>query len=151
MGAFRRDLFFRIHVFPIILPSLRSVPENIPGLVQSLLRYLSPKEITVDPAVYPVLARYAWPGNVRELRNVLERAMVLSSGHLTPEHFQMLNLAPPSTLRPAEAAGRKLADLEMERIQEVVARCAGDTLKAAELLGISRATLYRRLSTLKQA
>ncbi len=150
LGAFRRDLFFRIHVFPILLPALRAVPENIPGLVNSLLRYLTPKEIEVDPLVFDLLARYAWPGNVRELRNVLERALVLSAGRLTPEHFQMLALPTPSRAHSAEPAGEKLADLELARIHEVVTRCAGDTRKAAGILGISRATLYRRLGSQKQ-
>ena len=149
-GLFRRDLFFRINVFRVTLPALRSMPENLPGLVNSLLRYLTPRAITVDPAVYELMAQYPWPGNVRELRNVLERALVLSSGQLTPDHFKGL-LKPPALSAPgSEPAALKLADVETIRIREAMTRFDGDTRKAADALGISRATLYRRLKDLKQ-
>ena len=150
-GVFRRDLFFRINVFPITLPALRTVPENIPGLARHLLRYLTPREIEVDPAVYEILAGYAWPGNVRELRNVLERALVLSTGRLAPEHFHILKDAPAPTLRATDPGMLKLAEMESARIREAMARFQGDTRKAAEALGISRATLYRRLKDHSQS
>jgi transcriptional regulator with PAS, ATPase and Fis domain len=149
-GLFRRDLFFRINVFRVTLPALRSMPENLPGLVNSLLRYLTPRATTVDPAVYELMAQYPWPGNVRELRNVLERALVLSAGQLTPDHFKGL-LKPPALTSPgSEPAALKLADVETLRIREAMTRFDGDTRKAADALGISRATLYRRLKDLKQ-
>ena len=149
-GLFRRDLFFRINVFRVTLPALRGMPENLPGLVNSLLRYLTPRAITVDPAVYELMAQYPWPGNVRELRNVLERALVLSSGQLTPDHFKGL-LKPPALATPgSEPAALKLADVETLRIREAMTRFDGDTKKAADALGISHATLYRRLKDLKQ-
>jgi DNA-binding NtrC family response regulator len=104
----------------------------------------------VDPAVYELMAQYPWPGNVRELRNVLERALVLSSGQLTPDHFKGL-LKPPALTSPgSEPAALKLADVETLRIREAMTRFDGDTRKAADALGISRATLYRRLKDLKQ-
>lgn len=149
-GGFRRDLFFRISVFPVTLPALRTVPENIPGLVHSLLKFLTSREIEVDPAVYELLAGYSWPGNVRELRNVLERALVLSQGRLLPEHFQILKDSPPTFAAPAEVGTMKLADAELMRVQEAMTRFQGDTRKVAEALGISRATLYRRLGDLKK-
>ncbi len=159
-GFFRSDLFFRINVFPVRLPALRDVPETIPGLVRSLLAFLSPREIQIEPAVFDLLARYPWPGNVRELRNVIERALVLGGQTLSPSHFQLLALAPfgaasaptqaaaPSSIPTANA---NLADMELARINEIVAQCQGDTKKAAELLGISRATLYRRIGPRKPA
>ena len=150
-GAFRRDLFFRINVFRITLPPLRAVPENLPGLVTSLLRYLTAREMTVEPAVFDLLSRCPWPGNVRELRNVLERAIVLSSGLLTPEHFKGLLNTPPVTGSLSEPAALNLAEVETLRIQEAMTRFGGDTLKASEALGISRATLYRRLKDLKKS
>lgn len=150
-GAFRRDLFFRISVFPVTLPALRTVPENIPGLVHSLLKFLTSREIEVDPAVYELMAGYAWPGNVRELRNVLERALVLSQGRLLPEHFQILKEAPPTFTAPADTGTMTLADAELMRVQEAMTRFQGDTRKVAEALGISRATLYRRLGDLKKS
>ncbi len=150
-GHFRRDLFFRINVFRINLPPLRATPENLPGLVKSLLRFLTSRDIEVDPGVYDLLARYPWPGNVRELRNVLERALVLSPLHLTPIHFGgLLDKPALPTGGSAEPAVLKLADVEAQRIHEAMARFDGDTRQAAAALGISRATLYRRLKELKK-
>lgn len=150
-GAFRRDLFFRINVFPITVPPLRDVTANLPGLARSLLRYLASRDVEVDPAVLPLLARYPWPGNVRELRNVLERALVMSSGRLTPEHFQLLVEPNLPTGNDQPRVTLNLADLELNRIQEAMTRYGGDTRQAAEALGISRATLYRRLAEIKKA
>lgn len=150
-GAFRRDLFFRINVFPIVVPPLREIPENIPGLVRSLLGDLSSREVDVDPRVMDLLASYSWPGNVRELRNVLERGLVLSSDRLEPEHFHGLSDSPPATPHPVPPGGSlKLAEMEAARIQDAMTRFGGDTRKVAEALGISRATLYRRLTELKK-
>lgn len=151
-GAFRRDLFFRINVFPIKMPALRDIPENIPGLVTSLLRDLSAREVEIDPSVMDLLVHYPWPGNVRELRNVLERALVLSTGVLAPEHFHGLTEAPTAATPGTPAtSGLKLSEIESVRIQEAMTRFGGDTRKVAEVLGISRATLYRRLTDLKKA
>ena len=150
-GAFRRDLFFRINVFPITVPPLREVTENLPGLARSLLHYLASREVEMDPAVLPLLARYPWPGNVRELRNVLERALVMSSGRLAPEHFQLLVDTNVRSNPETRRVTLNLADLESSRIQEAMTRFGGDTRLAAEALGISRATLYRRLSEMKKA
>jgi transcriptional regulator with PAS, ATPase and Fis domain len=149
-GAFRRDLFFRINVFPITVPPLREVTENLPGLARSLLHYLASRDVEMDPAVLPLLARYPWPGNVRELRNVLERALVMSAGRLAPEHFQLLVDTNIRTNPETRRVTLNLADLESSRIQEAMSRFGGDTRQAAEALGISRATLYRRLSELKK-
>lgn len=150
-AAFRRDLFYRVNVFPITVPPLREVTENLPGLVGSLLHYLTSREVEMDPAVLPLLARYSWPGNVRELRNVLERALVLSSGRLAPEHFQLLVDPAFSSSADATRITLNLADLECTRIQEAMNRFSGNTRQAAEALGISRATLYRRIAEMKKA
>lgn len=151
-GRFRRDLFFRINVFPVTIPPLRDVPENIPGLVQSLLKFLTPRDVEIDPGVHELLARLSWPGNVRELRNVIERALVQNPARLALDHFQLLQQqASTARARPVqEDASLKLADLELKRIREAMDRFNGDARKASEALGISRATLYRRLSSLKK-
>jgi DNA-binding NtrC family response regulator len=127
------------------------VTENLPGLARSLLQYLASREVEMDPAVLPLLARYPWPGNVRELRNVLERALVMSSGRLAPEHFQLLVDPVFTASVETRRVTLNLADLESGRIQEAMTRFGGDTRQAAEALGISRATLYRRLSEMKKA
>lgn len=152
-GRFRRDLFFRINVFPILLPPLREVPENIPGLTKSLLKFLTPREVEIDPGVFELLASFSWPGNVRELRNVIERALVQNPTRLSLEYLQLLQqqvLVANRAKTPHQAESLNLVDLEAARIQDAMTRFGGDARKAAEALGISRATLYRRLSSLKK-
>jgi DNA-binding NtrC family response regulator len=87
-GAFRRDLFYRINVLSITIPPLREVPENIPGLVRSVVKFFTSREVEIAPDVIPLRQSYPWPGNVRELRNALERALVISPNRLAAEHFQ---------------------------------------------------------------
>lgn len=147
-GSFRRDLFFRINVLSITIPPLREVPENIPGLVRSLLKFLTSREVEVSPEVWPILQGRQWPGNVRELRNAIERALVLNPHRLEAEYFQQPTLAPPAVSSTGEEP-TKLADLELARIRDAMARFNNDPKKVCETLGISRATLYRRLAVLR--
>ncbi len=187
-APFRRDLFFRIHVFPILLPTLRERHEEIPALVSVLLKQLGRPDVEVDEAVNEAFLRYSWPGNIRELRNVLERAILLSRAHrLTLAHFPGLaverhalqethasptfpetaliplktNLAEDASIPPVEKArgteirseaesregkgSAGLRSVEAEYVQRVLAEHGNDTSKAAKALGISRATLYRKL------
>jgi DNA-binding NtrC family response regulator len=132
-GRFRADLHYRLHVFPIVVPPLRERREDIPFLVAHLLRELAAVEVPVAPEALERLRRYPWPGNVRELRNALERALLLSRRQaLHPEHFDWL-----------EAAAAP--DLPGDPVSEALRRSGGDVEVAARELGISRATLYRRL------
>ncbi|MCO5062159.1 MAG: sigma-54 dependent transcriptional regulator [Kiritimatiellae bacterium] len=153
-GRFRRDLFFRINVFPITIPPLREVPENIPGLVQSLLNFLAPRPVEIDAEVYEYLASLPWRGNVRELRNVIERALVQSPSRLTLAHFKQGASPSPrgSAAKSPEQAPPtlNLAEIEIQRIREAMDRFGGDVRKASSALGISRATIYRRLSSVKK-
>jgi DNA-binding NtrC family response regulator len=155
-GRFREDLFFRINTVPIRLPPLRERREDIPLLAQAFLREFSGergKEIeAIDDDALEILDGHAWPGNVRELRNVIERAVVFCRGsRITPEHL-------PASLRdgpgpaPAPApAGR------VEPLRRAVERAESDTIRAAldatdgrrseaaEILGISRKTLWEKI------
>ncbi|MFH0953740.1 MAG: sigma-54 dependent transcriptional regulator [Verrucomicrobiota bacterium] len=145
---FRRDLYFRINVFPIEVPALRETREDIPGLVQYLLRVLAPHDVAVPPDVMGMLTSYSWPGNIRELRNVLERALLLARGQpLAAQHFPGL-AAGAADVGKSEAA-MSIAELETAQIKAAMERLGGDTKKVAEALGISRATLYRRLKDLR--
>jgi len=142
-GRFRKDLYFRINVFPVVIPPLRERPEDIPELVSNIIKKVGPPDVRVSDDAIKRLKEYPWPGNVRELRNILERAMLLSRGQfLKVEHFSGLEcdrfLADGNTLN-------KLEDVEEEHIRTVIRRSAGDVRKAAEFLGISRATLYRKI------
>jgi two-component system, NtrC family, response regulator HydG len=136
-GRFRKDLFYRIHVFPIEIPPLRYRPEDIPGFANSILQSLGVSKIAIHDAAMHSLKEYGWPGNVRELRNVLERALLLShNGPLKPQHFPGLQTALNT---------RELTESENERIQSAIDRFKGNKRKAAQFLGMSRVTLYRKL------
>jgi transcriptional regulator with PAS, ATPase and Fis domain len=157
-GTFRKDLYFRLNVVTVHLPALRERRSDIPTLVNWFLdRYASNHTLEVTPAAMQCLMRYEWPGNVRELENCIERAVAL--GNHTAIDVSDL----PSAIRtaqPAAAPGASAAALpearvdlqstdleEMERatIQRVFEQVRGDKALAGRKLGISRATLYRKL------
>jgi DNA-binding NtrC family response regulator len=144
-GAFRKDLYFRINVLPIIIPPLRERPEDIPGLVRHVLENMGFPAVEITPEVMELLKEYPWPGNIRELRNVLERALLLSHGQpLTIVHFYGLdpayNLDIPAVISPG-----KYSEIEESHIRTVLKCFQGNTIKASKALGMSRATLYRKL------
>lgn len=141
---FRRDLYFRINVFAIALPPLRERREDIPGLVAHLIRTFNAGDVTVSDNGMALLMDYPWPGNVRELRNVLERAAILARGEpLGPDHLPGLDIVDAEQVEGSDGLG--LAAREAAHIKSVVDQFGGDTKKAAEALGISRAALYRKL------
>jgi DNA-binding NtrC family response regulator len=153
-GHFRADLFFRLNVVRVNVPSLRERPEDIPPLVTHFLarfnRNLKREVRDVAPVAMEVLCRYDWPGNVRQLRNVIERALILHplikelrAEHLPPE----LRQAPKSeaSIAGTATAGLSLQGTEIKMLREALERSAGNQSKAARLLGISRDTLRYRL------
>jgi DNA-binding NtrC family response regulator len=142
-GRFRKDLYFRIDVFPVVIPPLRERPEDIPELVSNIMKKIGPPDVKISHDAMELLKGYPWPGNVRELSNILERALLLSHGQLLKaEHFPSLEY---DQFLPDKNTANKLEDIEEEHIRSVIRRSAGDVRKAAEFLGISRATLYRKL------
>lgn len=142
-GNFRKDLFFRILVFPIALQPLRMILEDLPGLVRHLLGALGASDAGVTPEATGLLISYPWPGNIRELRNVLERALLLSQGgKLGVEHFPGLEDHITEYSRKDKGPS---PSSELTRIEETIRSFDGDITKAAKALSISRATLYRRL------
>ena len=149
-GKFRKDLFFRINVFPIEMPALREMREDIPALALHLLHGHASHEVAVPAEVMDMLVAYPWPGNVRELKNVLERALLLSGGAgLSPKHFPGLAYAASV---PQDAANPlSMASVEEKQIRAALEKFDGNTSKAAEVLGISRATIYRKMKKLKSA
>jgi PAS domain S-box-containing protein len=147
-GRFRKDLYYRLNVFPIVIPPLRERPEDIPLLVWALVREFEKKMgkriESVPKRIMEALQCYPWPGNVRELRNVVERAMIVNSG-------KTLDVRLP-TGSPAESpAPGNLEDFERQHILSVLGRTgwrlAGDG-GAAEILGLKRTTLQSRMSRL---
>lgn len=156
-GKFRQDLFFRLNVVRIDLPSLRQRPEDLPLLTRYLLDEIcrtngfEPRKI--DPSLLEALAQYDWPGNVRELRNVLESVVVLSGKNtLTaddlPERIRRPRIqADSDDDQQAEADDDlNLNRLSRQMILKALESCGGNRTEAAKQLGISRRTLHRRLN-----
>jgi DNA-binding NtrC family response regulator len=152
-GRFRKDLFFRLSVVPIHMPSLRERRRDIPALVHALVqRYAPNEEVQVTMPAMNCLMAYDWPGNVRELENCLERALALGNHQvidavdLPPAVRAAAGLAAPLAVVPGPAlAATDLEDLERSAIERVFRQVNGDKAAAGKLLGISRATLYRKL------
>jgi len=143
---FRQDLYFRVNTFPITIPSLLDRLEDLEGFIEHILTQLGSSRYEISPEVMEMLKKYPWPGNIRELRNVLERALILARG----EPFRLVHFPGMHHVKsPLESQQKKevkdLKDIEEEYIREEVKRFGGDIRKAAQALGISRATLYRKL------
>jgi DNA-binding NtrC family response regulator len=150
-GTFRKDLFFRLNVVTVHLPTLRERRSDIPQLVHCFLdRYAPGENIQVSAGAMKGLLQYDWPGNVRELENCIARAVALGDHRL----IDVSDLPPAicgaqsETITGHEAAALSttaLADLERMTILRVFEQVAGDKVLAGKMLGISRATLYRKL------
>jgi DNA-binding NtrC family response regulator len=155
-GEFRQDLLYRLKVINITLPSLRERREDVPRLAEHFLRsfatdFKKPQK-QLSPEAAEVLQQYDWPGNVRELRNIIERIVILEadpvvlSSHLPPEVRLGVKPADGNQFVVAlPAAGVKLGDVERSLVLQAIERAAGNQSRAAELLGIERDALRRRL------
>ncbi len=151
-GRFRLDLYYRLQVFPIVLPPLRDRLEDIELLATYFLSHFSqrPGARSFSPAALARLLQHDWPGNVRELRNVVERACLLGSAVIEPEHLLLPENAaagaPPAAAPTApRAGGTLLRDAEQDLILHTLAACRGNKTRAAAELGISLKTLYNKL------
>ena len=150
-GSFRKDLFFRLNVITVNMPALRERRSDIPMLVHCFLDRHAPDEnVQISPAAMKVFLQYDWPGNVRELENAIARALALGDRRT----IDVKDL-PPAILSCQEASGSTedkdtiastaLADMERMTILRVFEQTGGDKALAGKMLGISRATLYRKL------
>lgn len=149
-GKFRSDLYYRICVFPIRVPNLRDRIEDIPGLVINLLSAINRNHPGISPEAMDRLRNYSWPGNVRELKNMLERAVILSQGkEISGTHFPGLTQTDPVV--QAAVNDGKLEQMERQLIKSTLSEHNGDTKKASKILGISRASLYRKLVKIKES
>ena len=155
-GKFRKDLYFRLNVVTLHLPPLRERRSDATALVHYFLDRFAPgKTVSVSSAAMKCMLNYDWPGNVRELENCIERAVALGSGDvidladLPPSlRAQQENgpaLEPMPGGVPAPVANTDLEELERDTIQRVFEQVRGDKAQARKMLGISRATLYRKL------
>jgi DNA-binding NtrC family response regulator len=173
LGRLREDLFYRLNTFTLSIPPLRDRTEDIPELAQVFLQRFCAKMnkplLTIQSEAYDALLRYRWPGNVRELQNVIERAVVLTTGsmitrrnlphevvHNTPSELGMapgrelpasgLSESPPQVRALlTDSQSFNLAEREKIALMAALDQCNGNKKKAAELLGIHRPTLYTKL------
>lgn len=148
-NAFRQDLLYRINTVEIHLPPLRDREEDIPMLADHFVKMYNTKyrkDIKkIAPATIKKLQWYSWPGNIRELQHAIERAIIMSdTDTLTPEDFFFLVQKPESNA-VLEADNFNLDDVEKGVIMRVVDKYNGNISKAAKELGLTRASLYRRL------
>ena len=149
-GRFRSDLFFRLNVFPIQVPPLRERHDDIPDLVRHFLHRFSRrmgKTVTgVGAATLQLLTAYPWPGNVRELENIIERAMIVTTGDTLQVEPHWLQ---PSLVQPAPPEIRSgLAELERRAILDALERCRGKIYGAdgaAAALGLKPTTFYGKM------
>lgn len=152
-GRFREDLYYRLKVIPIDLPTLRERREDLPLLIEHFIRKLNlqtGKKITqISPKALEVLMNYSYPGNIRELENILEHAFVLCHGplvqlsHLPPELQGELHPGHRSPL----STGHHLKDQEEEMIRKILEKNQGHRARTARELGIHPTTLWRKLKT----
>ena len=154
IGQFRRDLYFRLNVVPLELPSLQQRTEDIEILAKHFFAHFAEAHALESPslskATLKVLRGYRWPGNVRELRNLCERLSILLAGKIIePEnlpHEFSKNYEEPAALDfTLPERGMRLDDFEADMIQQALARTKGNRSKSARLLGISRDTLLYRI------
>lgn len=149
-NRFRADLYYRLNVIQIRLPSLRERKDDIPELVEHfLIRLTAGKEPrTLSKECRDALTAYDWPGNVRELENVIERAVILSDGGvLTPDDLpeKVLQGGRGRGSLVIDTPGMTLDELEREYILKVLHHTGGQKKRASEILGINPSTLYRKL------
>ncbi len=148
-GQFREDLFYRLNVFPLLLPPLRERLEDLPPLAQHFLQKYSEKNRrpvqTLAPEVLQAFGKYAWPGNIRELENVMERGVILCTGDTLT-----LQELPPALrqVRTRPAPGEtelELPELERQLIGRTLELVSGHRQQAAEILGISMEELNLKI------
>ena len=160
---FREDLYFRLSVFPIVVPTLRERPGDIPLLarffVERFCRDLKKKPLMLSPEAVEHLQNYRWPGNVRELQNCIERSVILADGDaILARHLNLSFIEPPGPEPPpgpweqidlsgtlTEATRRVVAEAEKRKIEQVLREADGNKGRAAELLGVTYKMLLLKL------
>jgi two-component system nitrogen regulation response regulator NtrX len=156
-GNFREDLFYRLNVIPFHVPPLRERKEDIPALVDFFLEEFArdygrkPKELT--PQALQMLQDYHWPGNIRELRNLIERIVILHpQGRIDARHIPLQTARKPVSESSGLDRYGSLQDVreaaERDYIQRKLDECNGNVTRAAELLGLERSNLYRKMRAL---
>ena len=159
-GGFRADLYYRLNVVPIRVPPLRERIDDLDALVDALAEDIARRSALpvkqLDQDARDLLARHDWPGNIRELRNALEQAMLMTddavrgAAHCGASAARgAAGGAPAAAGAPPRQLPQAKAELELRAIRDALATTGGNKVAAAKLLGISRATLYEKLATLR--
>jgi len=150
-GNFRMDLYYRLSVFPIVLPPLRDRPEDIPVLARHFINLFGEKlgktELILSPGLIDDLVKYPWPGNIRELEHMMERAVLLTRGN----SITQLDLPKSMPKMQKTKTNTALEDIEREHIIDVLRKCNGRIAGkggAAELLNMNTSTLHSRIKKL---
>jgi two-component system nitrogen regulation response regulator NtrX len=153
-GRFREDLYFRLNVIPIYVPPLRERPDDIPPLADHFMAEFASEYgrrlKTFDPGATDVLQSYSWPGNVRELRNVIERLMIMVPGDaISAADLSFLDAPRQRPARTAPAERMTLHDardqFERDLILRTLAEQQGNMSRTADVLGVERSNLYRKM------
>ncbi|MBI4818548.1 MAG: sigma 54-interacting transcriptional regulator [Deltaproteobacteria bacterium] len=158
LSKFREDLYYRLNGITLRVPPLRERRDEIPRLAQSFADHAANREclpaVRLSASAIQQLGQYAWPGNIRELKNVVEHAVVLAGGgEITVDHIprEKLPQRTPTAIagrasdEPADSLKDELEAVERDRILKALDACAGNQTRAAQLLGLSRQALIRRL------
>jgi DNA-binding NtrC family response regulator len=150
-GLFRQDLYYRLNTLEFRVPTLRERPEDIAALATFFVakhgqRYRKP-ELKLSPCALKIMQAYSWPGNIRELSHMMERAVLLTqSGELTAAQLNLpVNAQNKITVNSDQLPMMTLEAAELQLINQALADCDGNKQKAADLLGITKSSLYRRL------
>jgi DNA-binding NtrC family response regulator len=148
-GAFREDLYYRLRVLQVNVVPLRERREDIPALIAHFLERHALTGVSVTPEALDLLMAYGWPGNVRELENEIRRCALISGGIIGPDSLSRHITDATRLLVGEDSSFHDLGDLvkmvESREIQKALKRSGGNKTRAADLLGISRFTLQRKL------
>src|SRR5262249_25778429 len=142
---FREDLFYRLNVVPILMPSLKDRRGDVPLLARAFLKRANERfrlDAKLTESGQRALEEYTWPGNVRQLQHMIERLTILAPQYKIDQDAVREAIA---SMTSKDARGDSLADTEAEQIRKVLAATDGNKSRAAKILGIERKTLYRKL------
>jgi transcriptional regulator with GAF, ATPase, and Fis domain len=156
---FREDLYFRLSVFPVVVPPLRDRKDDIPKLAHHFVERVSRdvgKRLTLSPEALEMLVSHSWPGNVRELQNAIERAVILADGdRLQPRHLNLVTPAAPADTDPwelldwsgtlADVMTRFTTEAEKRKIAQALKQAGTDKGRAADMLNINFKTLTAKM------
>ncbi len=154
-ATFREDLYYRLNVFPIFLPSLRERKEDIPDLIVHFLKKNKQPEDKIEPKAVTALMSYQWPGNIRELENIIERMIIMADDDPIAEDLlpaQILGAAAANSSVSLEIPeeGLSIDQVELDLINNALKKAGGNKSNAAKLLGITRRKLYSMMERLSK-